>query len=118
MPAATERARETDLDAMQMQSAFARLVPGVDVDGAEEQAAHATFGPLLTVPRAGRSTCRPSRSTDGPSASSRWPGKVGTVDDHLVQAPIGMTPDRVDGLPAALRGPAAMILSCCALQGC
>jgi hypothetical protein len=27
----------------------ARLVPGVDVDGAEDQAAHATFGPLLTV---------------------------------------------------------------------
>jgi hypothetical protein len=34
---------------MQMQSAFARLIPGVDVDGAEEQAAHAAFGPLLTV---------------------------------------------------------------------
>jgi hypothetical protein len=50
MPAAaTERAREAALGAMQKTSAFARLVPAVDVDGAEEQAAHATFGPLLTV---------------------------------------------------------------------
>jgi hypothetical protein len=34
---------------MRMKSAFARLIPGVDIDSAEEQAAHATFGPLLSV---------------------------------------------------------------------
>src|SRR5205085_6560476 len=103
MPAAaTERAREAALDAMQTKSVVARLVPGVDVDGAKEQAAYATFG-LLTHRAlwAGRSTCRPSRSRDGPSASSRWLRTVGMVDDHLAQARIGMTPDLIDGLPAA-----------------
>jgi hypothetical protein len=78
MPAAaTERAREAALDAMQTKSAFARLVLGVDVDGAEEQAAHATFGPLLTVlsgrpsaDRHGRRTARAHRA--GGRAQSGW----------------------------------------------